>query len=297
MPTHAIIMHQPMDIVTRISQRAATLRPAEQKVARMVLGDIAQAAVDSIQALARRAAVSEASVTRFAKAMGCRDVRELKLQLAQAAAVGRRFLDDAAASQPPSSVDGILADINQVLAANRALVRPAAFERAAARIVAARMVVVFGMGGGSTALADEARFRLARLGRPVATYHDPVLQRMVAATLGPQDVVLALSTTGQVPEIIASANVAREYGAQVLAITAIASPLAALADELLPVQALETDFIYKPSSSRYAMMMMIDVLATEVALAQSEHSKEMLRRVKYVLDTHRGGGDRQPLGD
>ncbi|WP_460483193.1 MurR/RpiR family transcriptional regulator [Comamonas humi] len=289
-------MHQPMDIVTRISQRAAELRPAEQKVAQTVLGNVAEAASDSIQTLARRASVSEASVTRFAKAMGCRDVRELKLQLAQAAAVGRRFLD-AAPSHPPSSADGILADIHQVLAANRALLRPAAFEQAAARIAAARMVVVFGMGGGSTTLADEARFRLARLGRPVATYHDPVLQRMVAATLGPQDVVLVLSTTGQVPEIIASVNVAREYGAQVVAITAIASPLAALADELLPVQALETDFIYKPSSSRYAMMMMIDVLATEVALAQEGRSKEMLRRIKYVLDAHRGGGDRQPLGD
>ncbi|MGE8320543.1 MAG: MurR/RpiR family transcriptional regulator [Comamonas sp.] len=289
-------MHQPMDIVTRISQRAAELRPAEQKVAQTVLGNVAEAASDSIQTLARRASVSEASVTRFAKAMGCRDVRELKLQLAQAAAVGRRFLD-ADPGHPPSSADGILADIHQVLAANRALLRPAAFEQAAARIAAARMVVVFGMGGGSTTLADEARFRLARLGRPVATYHDPVLQRMVAATLGPQDVVLVLSTTGQVPEIIASVNVAREYGAQVVAITAIASPLAALADELLPVQALETDFIYKPSSSRYAMMMMIDVLATEVALAQEGRSKEMLRRIKYVLDAHRGGGDRQPLGD
>lgn len=291
------IMPQSMDIVTRISQRADNLRPAEQKVAQTVLGNLAQAAADSIQALARRAAVSEASVTRFAKAMGCRDVRELKLQLAQATAVGQRFLDSSAAHHPPSSADGILADINQVLAANRALMRPAAFEQAAARIVAARMVTVFGMGGGSTAMADEARFRLARLGRPVASYHDPVLQRMVAATLGPQDVVLVLSTTGQVPEIIAGVNVAREYGAQVVAITAIASPLAALADELLPVQALETDFIYKPSSSRYAMLMMIDVLATEVALAQEGHSKEMLRRIKYVLDTHRGGGDRQPLGD
>ncbi|MGF2531012.1 MurR/RpiR family transcriptional regulator, partial [Ralstonia pseudosolanacearum] len=79
-------MREPMDIVTRISQRATDLRPAEQKVAQTVLGDIAGAAEGSIQTLAERAGVSEASVTRFAKAMGCRDVRELKLKLAQAAA-------------------------------------------------------------------------------------------------------------------------------------------------------------------------------------------------------------------
>ncbi|UCW44496.1 hypothetical protein [Pseudomonas phage PPAT] len=60
---------------------------------------------------------------------------------------------------------------------------------------------------------------------------------------------------------------------------------------------METDFIFKPSSSRYAMMMMIDLLATEVALQQADRSKELLRRIKYVLDAHRGGGNRQPLGD
>ncbi|MGA4236517.1 MurR/RpiR family transcriptional regulator [Ralstonia nicotianae] len=289
-------MREPMDIVTRISQRATDLRPAEQKVAQTVLGDIAGAAEGSIQTLAERAGVSEASVTRFAKAMGCRDVRELKLKLAQAAAVGQRFLDGGA-DRPPSSADGILADITHVLEANRALVRPEAFRAAAAALVGARMIAVFGMGGGSTTMADEMRYRLARLGRPVSTYHDAMLQRMVAATLGPEDVVVVFSVTGQVPEIIDGVNIAREYGAKVVAVTAIGSPVAALADIQLPIQAMETDFIFKPSSSRYAMMMMIDLLATDVALQQADRSKELLRRIKHVLDAHRGGGNRQPLGD
>ncbi len=53
----------------------------------------------------------------------------------------------------------------------------------------------------------------------------------------------------------------------------------------------------KPSSSRYAMLLLIDLLATEVALRQAERSQELLRRIKYMLDARRGGGDRQPLGD
>ncbi|MGF2531369.1 MurR/RpiR family transcriptional regulator, partial [Ralstonia pseudosolanacearum] len=188
-------------------------------------------------------------------------------------------------------------DITHVLEANRALVRPEAFRAAAAALVGARMIAVFGMGGGSTTMADEMRYRLARLGRPVSTYHDAMLQRMVAATLGPEDVVVVFSVTGQVPEIIDGVNIAREYGAKVVAVTAIGSPVAALADILLPIQAMETDFIFKPSSSRYAMMMMIDLLATDVALQQADRSKELLRRIKHVLDAHRGGGNRQPLGD
>jgi DNA-binding MurR/RpiR family transcriptional regulator len=66
---------------------------------------------------------------------------------------------------------------------------------------------------------------------------------------------------------------------------------------VIPIVAFETDFIYKPSSSRYAMMMALDVLVTELAVSQGDESRELLRRMKHALDTHRGGGDRQPLGD
>ncbi|GAB3625216.1 transcriptional regulator [Pandoraea terrae] len=294
------------DIVTRMAERSDGLRQAEQKVADAILGDVAGAAGASIGALAERAGVSEASVTRFAKAMGCRDVRDLKLRLAQAAAVGQRFLGvpvtqasgaGASGEAGSSTADRIVDDIQSVLQLNRALLKPEAVRRAAGRLLQARMIHAFGMGGGSSLMADEARYRLVRLGRPVATYQDAVMQRMVAATLSREDVVLAFSVTGHTPELLSACTIAREYGASVVAVTAPGSPLAALADDLLPVRALETDFIFKPSSSRYAMLLAMDVLATELAMLQQPHSQALLRRIKYVLDTHRGGGDRQPLGD
>jgi RpiR family carbohydrate utilization transcriptional regulator len=172
-----------------------------------------------------------------------------------------------------------------------------AVRRGAAMMEAARMVAVFGMGGGSSVLADEAKFRLMRLGCPVASYQDGMLQRMVAATLGSSDVVLALSVTGQVPDMQESCRIAKEYGAKLVAITEAGSELARLADLVLPIRVLETDFIFKPSSSRYAMLMALDVLVTELALLRQPHARESLRRIKFVLDTYRGDVGRQPLGD
>ncbi|NIF74591.1 MurR/RpiR family transcriptional regulator, partial [Burkholderia sp. Ap-962] len=84
------------DIVSRIAECAPALRDAERKVASRILDDLAAAAHASIGEIAAQAEVSVATVTRFAKAVGCRDVRELKLRLAQAAAVGERFLAPAA---------------------------------------------------------------------------------------------------------------------------------------------------------------------------------------------------------
>ncbi|MNN32020.1 HTH-type transcriptional regulator RpiR [compost metagenome] len=222
--------------------------------------------------------------------------------------MGARFLQPggagAAAEAPATLADSIHADILTALEVNRGLMDAQRIEDAARLLLGARMVYAFGMGGGSSFMADEARHRLARLGQPVASYQDGLLQKMVAATLSRDDVVLAFSASGRVPEMLASCEIAREYGARLVAVTALGSPLAARADVLLPVRTLETDFIFKPSASRYAMLMVLDVLATQCALLQQDQSKERLRRLKLVLDSHRGetgpslGPDsRQPLGD
>ncbi|HEY3596636.1 MAG TPA: MurR/RpiR family transcriptional regulator [Paraburkholderia sp.] len=286
------------DIVARIAECARDLRSAERKVAALILDDLTGASRASIGEIAQRADVSIATVTRFAKAVGCRDVRELKLRLAQAAAVGQRFLQDGAPAEAPLPVaTRVFDEVQTALTHNHLLLLQAPIAEAAAALRGARMIYVYGMGGGSTALADEMRFRLVRLGRPVATYQDGLLQRMVASTVSRDCVVIALSATGRVPELVDNCRLASNYGATLVALTAPASPLAKLADWLIPIVAFETDFIYKPSSSRYAMLMAIDVLATELAVSQGDESRELLRRVKHALDAHRGGGDRQPLGD
>ncbi|GGP23681.1 MurR/RpiR family transcriptional regulator [Silvimonas iriomotensis] len=290
-------MEASFDIVTRIAERIDQLSLSEQKVARWILADLSVAGAASIDTLAQEAGVSKASVTRFAKALGCTDVRELKRRLTQAAAIGSRFLQPRPDDAPADSADVVYQDIVAMLQANRALVNMDVVKRAAQAVRKANMVYAFGMGGGSTVAADEARFRLVRFGIPVSTYQDAVLQRVVAATMDHRAVVLAFSVTGQVPEMLTSVRIAREYGAQIIAITALGSPLARLADHLLPIQIMETDFVFKPSSSRYAMLMMLDILATEVAMLEHTRAQELLRRIKYVLDTGRGGGDRQPLGD
>lgn len=45
------------------------------------------------------------------------------------------------------------------------------------------------------------------------------------------------------------------------------------------------------------MMALIDVLSTELALSHKRRTRDKLRRLKLALDSHRGGEDRQPLGD
>ena len=109
--------------------------------------------------------------------------------------------------------------------------------------------------------------------------------------------LVTVEREGSEKPVCVAESLARNYGAHILAITRADSPLAELADIVLPLQGAETSFIYKPTAARYGMLLAIDVLATELALANPEDNQERLRRIKLALDDYRGGDDHLPLGD
>lgn len=287
-------MSQQIDILSRITALVGSLSDSERKVAELIFEDIDFVAEASITDIARRSGVSDATVTRFARSVGCDNVRDLKLRLNRALAAGRRFIEDADPARGPAAVYDVA---TQTLAINRELLLEADIAGAVERLDQARQILAFGCGGGSSVMCQELQFRLMRLGYPVSAYPHGLVPRMVAATLDPDDVVVVMSVSGYTPEMVESAQIASQYGAQVIALTAVGSPLAAAADVVLPIATRETDFILHPSASRYALMAAIDVLALELAMRHRDQARAKLRRLKIALDDHRGGDNRQPLGD
>lgn len=283
-----------IDIISCITDRFVELTATEKRIAQFILDDVQAATTLPIAEMARQTDTSQASITRFARAIGCKDVRELKVKLAQSLAVGQRFILDVPDLE---GVQGIYETIINVLEINRRALEPATLNSAVEWLSGARQILAIGMGGGSTICAQEVQFRLFRLGLPVVSQSDGLLVRMMCSSVAPNDVVLALSLGGYTQEVVESAAIARQYGAKVIAITPKGTPLASNADVVLPLIVRESDYIFKPSTSRYAMLAMVDVLATELAMVDKTQTKNRLRRIKLALDSHRGGIDRQPLGD
>lgn len=283
------------DIVSRISELYGHLRDAEQKIAKLVLDDMEFAAHASISELAQRAEVSEATITRFAKAVNCKNVRDLKLRLAQSLAVGQRFYADV--KPEPAGIYGVYETIKSALDHNAQLVTAEVIEPAVEVLSKARQILIFGVGGGSTVMAQECQHRFFRLGFASTAYSDPMLMRMAAAAIDANDVVVCLSLGGFSPDVQEAAEIAKEYGATTVGVTTADSPLGATVHHLIPIEPQETDYIFKPSASRYVMLAAIDVLATELAIKHKRKSRETLRRLKHTLDSHKHGKDRLPLGD
>ena len=283
-----------MDIVSKINECLVHLRPSEQKVARFIVNDLNFAANAPINELAGKAGVSHASITRLARALGCTNVRELKLRLAQSAAIGERFINETPVEQ--KDIPAVYSAIVEILQLNAGLITEQLISSAAELMINAPKVVIFGVGGGSSIMAQEVHNRLFRLCVQSNAYSDPLLMRMSAASVDKGDVVLCLSLTGYSPDVEAAVQIARDYGSQVIAICPD-SRLSKLADVHLPILTQESDFIYKPSASRYVMLAAIDILASQVAVLNQRKSREKLRRIKHELDEHRQGPERLPLGD
>ena len=155
--------------------------------------------------------------------------------------------------------------------------------RAIAAIAACSRLDIYGQGGGSASVAEDAKLRFFRLGLPVCAYADGHQQRMSAATLRPKDVAFAVSNSGRSKPVIGAIEIARSYGATTIALTRPGTPLAAAADVVIPVVIPEDANALMPTASRYAHMAVIDTIATGVASEMGARSREALRRVRYTL--------------
>lgn len=284
-----------IDIVTKITESFSQLRKAEQKIAQTILDDLDFASRSSISELSAKASVSEATVTRLAKALGCKNVRDLKRQLAQSVAVGERFLTDVPVT--PTGINGVYESIHRSLTLNADLVTQEMLDACVELIASANQVLIYGVGGSSTIMATELQYRLFRLGTVATAYSDPLLMRMTASTVRKKDLVVGISMSGGNPDVCDAAEIASQYGASVISITQAKSPLAKIAHVNLPIKIREEEYIFKPTAARYVMLAAIDVLVTELAVRNRRKTRENLRRLKQTLDQHRKGHDRLPLGD
>lgn len=153
------------NLIPHIRSALASLRPAERKVADMVLSDVDFAMRASITELAQRADVSEPSVTRFCRAIGAHGLRDFKMQLAQSVAGGLPYASTAVARD--DDVQTLMDKVGEAavdgITHARGALDPAVVESAIAALSSARRVFFFGVGSGSGLVAQDAALRFLRL--------------------------------------------------------------------------------------------------------------------------------------
>jgi DNA-binding MurR/RpiR family transcriptional regulator len=293
-------MKNVVDIITRLQMTEQDGSKSDRRLAAMVLSDLDFASKASISDIAAKIGVSEPTVTRFCRGLGCEGVRDFKFWLAQAIAVGGQYL----------TAEPLNRELReQRVAAVVAEAAVAAIERVSANLdmptliavaellAGSNQILCIGSGGTSSMMATEMQNRLFRLGLSAVAQVDGQLQRMFAAVSTPQTTVLAFSISGYAQSIVDAVQVARQYGARTVAVTAPDSALARVAETVIQFQPIEDGNLYKPTSSRFALLAIVDMIATAAAESRGTKVLESLRRIKQSLNTLKVDDPRLPLGD
>jgi RpiR family carbohydrate utilization transcriptional regulator len=273
-----------VNLLQHIAETRPLLRKSELKVAEHLLLDPTAVMHSSMADLARDVGISEPTIVRFCRAVGCSGFQDLKLRLAQSLAAGASF-GQFAISENDSVADFSLKIFDttlHTLMEVRERLDTRALQQAITAMAAARRVEFYGFGA-SGAVATDAQHKFFRLLLTAAAYSDPHMQAMSAVTLKPGDVAICISQSGRSKDLLITANLVRETGATLITLCPSQTPLADLASINLAIDVQEDTEIYTPLTSRIAHLVVIDVLAMGVAMARGPDLVNHLKSVKRSL--------------
>jgi glucokinase len=270
-------------VFERIRQMRDALTPAERRVADLALNHPRSIINDPIVDIARKADVSQPTVIRFCRSLGCQGLSDFKLKLATGltgtipVSHSQVHLGDTATDFGAKVLDNTVSAILQL----REHLNFEHVENAIDLLNNARRIEFYGLGN-SNIVAQDAHYKFFRFGIPTIAYGDLYMQAASAALLGKGDVIVAVSKSGRAPELLRVLDVAMQAGAKVIAITSSNTPLAKRA-----TVALETDHIEIRESqlsmiSRILHLLMIDILAVGVAIRRASPDADVNEAVAKV---------------
>jgi len=258
-------------ILGQIQRVRPKLSPAERRVADHVLAHPRSVLNDPVAEIARTAQVSQPTVIRFCRSLGCEGLSDFKLRLASGLTgtvpvTHTQVTSDDSVLELGTKVLGNTA--SSILQVRDHLNRDS-IDRAISLLSTAKRVDCYAVGYYG-AVAQDAQYKFLRLGVPSGTYIDPRVQVLAAQVLGPGDVAFIVSPSGRKDELLAVADLARERGAAVVAITASQTPLARKADVSLIVDHVEDVDLHLPMVSRVLHLLMVDIVTVGMAMQRQE---------------------------
>ena len=266
-----------------------SLPATSRRIAQFVLDNVGEVVHMSVTELAERTESSEGSVVGLAKTLGYTGFQQLKIALAQDLVAPVQFIheDLEPGDHPDTVVRKIFASHIQALQDTRASLDIHALTRAAEAIRAARRVEVYGIGSAAP-IAEDAGYRLMRIGIEAKVLVDSHTQAIGASLTGPDVATLTISHSGSTQETLTATRLAREAGATTIVVTNYGkSPIQAYADIVLFTVARETDFRTEAMTSRIGQLAILDALIACLALEDYEASSDILRRSFEILSLKR----------
>jgi RpiR family carbohydrate utilization transcriptional regulator len=278
-----------MNILDRISVIRADLAPTAGRIADFIAENAADVVHMSVTEVAERSGASEGSVVGLCQQLGARGFQQIKMALARDLVQPVQFIHEDLLPEDGLAevVSKIFGGGLQALQDTRNALDLNALGRAVGAIRKAKRVEVFGIGSAAP-IAEDANYRLLRIGINARASVDSHVQAITASLCDPEVAVITISHSGSTIETLTATKLAKEAGATTIAVTNFGrSPLLAHVDIVLHTLARETQFRTEAMTSRIAQLAVIDTLIAALALADYDRSVATIDKTFDVLSVKR----------
>lgn len=275
------------NFLERVNDKSETLTASEKKIIEQ-LEKHEKPFLLSMNELSNLSNVSEPSVVRLYRKLGYASYQELKVALAQEHAGNvPSFSSDGNEIKEDDKADVVFEKIADQLSSAMVMTKDKLnvdqMEEAVEKIAKAGRLFFFGQGLSGT-IAEDGAHKFMRIGGTTLAVKDPHYQVIYASHMTEEDVVIAISHSGETVNIIEVVDMSKKSGATCIIITSNANTtLAKMADILLLTQAQETENRSDAMISRLVQLALIDTLYTRVEIAGGSDIKNAVNQSRLAV--------------
>lgn len=262
-----------------------SLNPMEKRVANYILERPDDVIHYSITEFAEQCGTSETTIYRLCRKLGFNGYQDFKISLAREIGFPKREILKKGGSFE-EFVKEIFKENLDLIEGTMELVETDKIKRAVDMILESRRILFFGVGRSSI-IARDGSIRFALLGFPSSDYSDPHVQVMVGAGLTKDDLVIGISHSGVIKDIVKSMQVSHDAGAKTIAITSgINSPITKVVDLVLYCSAgkyMTGDLL----TNRVGELVIMDILYKSTLFRLEDKLQSHLEDINRILEPKR----------
>lgn len=278
-----------MSCIYKIKEGFGSFTQNEKIIAQYILDHRDEAIEKSAQELGEVTHTSAASWIRFAQRLGFKGLTALKVDLAKNLDEDQE--EDELFNVVIEDQDSLSVLVKKIQTINAQqmestykLLNVESLQTAIDWMNSARRIYLTGVGGSGIACLD-LMHKLTRIDKDVVYYEDTHILAARIAHINQDDVLIALSYSGETPTVNDLVKFAKDQGAKIIAITQynIKSTLASLADVALYIPIKEKELRLGSITSRNATLAFTDLLYFGLSKVHYDQTKNDLIKTRQLI--------------
>ncbi|KLE14765.1 MurR/RpiR family transcriptional regulator [Clostridium sp. C8] len=266
-----------MDILYKIQKTYGEFSGKERDIADYIMQYGDKIKNISITDLAKEIGTSGATITRFAKKIGCNSFVDMKIEL------GANKIE-----VPSIDEEGIFSAAyqyyNEVIERTKMLIDKEAILKVVKEIKKAKNIYIYGVGS-SGLTGNEMMHRLLRMGFSVHSISDSHMMIINSSIVSEEDLVIGISISGETQEVVHSLRKSKENGAKTVSITSFEeSSISKYSD--IKFMVYNPNFIDRSRfiNTQFSVMYLLDLISM-VLLKDTNLSNKMQITINAIINS------------